>query len=133
MVRDDFVDRPAALSSPQKARRARSGRGGLHYSDQKFQSRLGPRFGRGRVLTGDEPPIGDDERDPVRYLFIESTQALQLILHEERHHLGEVDRFLLAVGEARHPLALHDRLVLELDAMQHAGPWQTAATGLPEL
>ena len=90
-------------------------------SGQEFQQRLGPRLGRGRVLAGDEPPVGDDEGDPVRRLLVEPAEALQLVLHEERHDLGEVDRFLLAVGEARHPLALHDRLALELDAMEHAG------------
>ena len=88
---------------------------------QKFQQRLGRRLGRGRILAGDEPPVGDDEGFPVLYLFIEPTEALQLVFHEERHNLGEVYRLLLAVGEARHPLALHERPALELDAMEHAG------------
>ena len=43
---------------------------------------------------------------PVRCLLIEATEALQLILHEERHNLGEVNCRLLAIGEAGHPPTL---------------------------
>src|SRR5262249_2369134 len=88
---------------------------------EQVQQRLGPRFGGGRVLASNQPHVGYDEGHPVRSLFIEPTEALQRILHEERHDLGEVDRFLLAIGEARHPLTLHDGLPLELDTMEHAG------------
>src|SRR5262249_39001111 len=92
-----------------------------HRSGQKFQQGLGSRLRRGGILACDKPAIGDDEGHPVCRLFIEPTQSLQFVLHEERHDPSEVYRFLLVIGEARHPLALHDWLALELDTMQHTG------------
>src|SRR6266851_8124586 len=80
---------------------------------QKLQQRLGSRLGGGWVLAGDKSSVSDDEARPVCRLLIESTQALQLILDEERHDFGELDRRLLAIGEAGHPFTLHDRFALE--------------------
>ena len=83
---------------------------GWDRSGQEFQERSAPRPGRRRILAGDKPAVADDEWLPVLHLFEEPAQALQLVLHQERHDLGEVDGLLLAIGEARHPLALHERL-----------------------
>ena len=46
--------------------------------------------------------------------------AAQLILDEERHHMGEAHVFLFLIGEARHAFALDDRLALISDAMKDA-------------
>ena len=90
-------------------------------SGQKPQQHLGSRLGGGRVLARNEPAVGDGEAHPIRRLLLAPTQALPLVLHQEPHDPGELDRVLLAVSEAGQPLALHDRLVLELDPMERAG------------
>src|SRR5436853_4972642 len=59
----------------------------MHCSGQELQQGLGPGLRRGRVLASDKPAVGDDKRYPVRCFFIVPAEALQLILHEERHNL----------------------------------------------
>src|SRR6516225_5456828 len=68
-------------------------RAGMFGRDQESKQRLGPRFGGCRVLASNKPSVGDDEACPVRGLFVPPAQALQLVFHEERHNLGEVDCF----------------------------------------
>src|SRR5262245_1609335 len=83
---------------------------------------LGGRAGRGRVLAGDQQPIGYDVDAPVLDLREGGTEAEQLVLDEERHDLGETDIRLLTVGEPGHLLALDQRLAGGgLDVAQDAG------------
>src|SRR5262245_2254127 len=80
------------------------------------------RAGRGRVLAGDQQPIGDDVDAPVLDFREGGTEAEQLVLDEERHDLGQADIRLLAVREPGHLLALDERLARGgLDVAQRAG------------
>ncbi len=71
------------------------------------------------VGLGHQPAIDHGERQPVIRLFEDPAQATQLVLHQERHDVGHLDRLLLGVGEAGHALALHERLALDGDLVEH--------------
>src|SRR5262249_4831369 len=71
---------------------------------------LGGRSGRGRVLAGDQQPVGDDVDAPVFDLGEGGTEGEQLVLDEERHDLGQPNIRLLSAGEPGHLLALNSRL-----------------------
>ena len=62
---------------------------------------------------------------PVLDLGVSGAEAKQLVLDEERHHLGETDRLFLGVGEAGDPLALNQRLAVGgldlLRRLHHSG------------
>ena len=71
---------------------------------------LGGRSGRGRILAGDQQPVGDDVDTPVFDLRESGTEAEQFVLDEKRHDLSQPNIGLLTVGEAGHLLALDQRL-----------------------
>src|SRR4051812_2368568 len=108
------------MSSALKSASSASWLGALR-SGQQLQERLGARPGGGRVLARDEPAVGDDEARPILSLPAVPAQALQPVLDEERDDIGELDRLFFAVGEASHPLALHDRLTLEANVTERPG------------
>ena len=84
------------------------------------------------VLAGDERAVRGDVDPPIlRPLELGSALA-QLGLEQEGHDLGQLDRRLLAIGPAREPTVLNQKIALgSLTSSSAAGAWQTIAIVLP--
>ena len=72
-------------------------------------------------------PTDNGEALPVGSLLIAPPEPLQLVLDKERHDVGELNGFLLGVGETRDALALlhylpkHRWLISKLSSNRHRG------------
>src|SRR5579864_5796099 len=107
----------------------RDGRLGLLL--QRGQQGPRSRTGGSRILSGDQLAIADNMDAPVRGLREHGAELQHFVLDQERHHLGEPYRFLLAIGEAGDFLAVHEQLaVRSLDVAQRAGGVADDADGL---
>src|ERR1700691_4670152 len=72
------------------------------------------------ILSGNETTIDDRKALPIGGFLIEAAHSLQLILDQERHYVGEVNRCLFTVGETRHALTLHERGALIGHPMEYS-------------
>src|SRR5271155_1417309 len=79
---------------------------------QKTQERFRGTGRRRRVLPGNQASIDHVKRLPVGKLLGDRSEPHQFILDQERHPMGELHRFLFAVGETGNALSLHKRRAL---------------------
>jgi len=94
---DGFIDSPFGV---------RDGSGEL------LEKKLCSRSGRGRILAGDQKAILDHVWSRVCALREDTALRPQFVFDQERHNLGQFDRFFFGVREASHLLAGDEWLAL---------------------
>ena len=71
-------------------------------------------FGRRGVLPGDQAAVHDRQALPIVGLLVPAAEPLELVLDQERHDVGQLDGFLLGIGESRTRCTMRVKLPVAL-------------------